>query len=268
MTFLEGMRLRRTRIVQRSQAALPADRREYRLRIAAIAIGIFILAGCDGGQHGIRYRIVGHEQVALPGVRGAPLLVLLHGRSADPGDVVNGHLVTALKRLGRRAPSVVVPDDDGSSYWHDRRSGRWGNYVLRHVIPEALRRLHADPRRVAIGGISMGGFGAIDLARLAPTRFCAVGARSSALWRTGGQTPEGAFDDAEDFARHDVVHLPFRYSGPLWMDVGTDDSFRRTDVAFARAHYARLHVWPGGHDWSYWNAHWDAYLRFVVHSCS
>jgi S-formylglutathione hydrolase FrmB len=204
----------------------------------------------------------------LPGARGAPLLVFLHGRGADPDDVANGHLEEALKRLGPRAPSIVVPDDDGSSYWHDRRTGRWGTYVLHQVIPAALRRTHADPHSVAIGGISMGGFGALDLARLAPTRFCGVGAHSGALWPTGGETPEGAFDNADDFARHDVMHLPFRYRGPLWIDVGNRDPFRSADMEFARTHRASLHVWPGSHEWSYWNAHWSRYLRFYVRSCA
>jgi S-formylglutathione hydrolase FrmB len=215
-----------------------------------------------------RYEVAGHEQLALPGARGAPLLVFLHGRGADPGDVANSHLVAALQRLGRRAPSVVIPDGGGSSYWHDRRTGRWGTYVLHQVIPAALRRTHADARRVAIGGISMGGFGALELARLAPARFCAVGGHSAALWRTGGETPEGAFDDAEDFSRHDVMHLQYAYRGPLWIDVGEGDPFRSADVEFAHTHHARLHVWSGSHEWSYWNSHWDDYLRFYVHSCA
>jgi S-formylglutathione hydrolase FrmB len=49
----------------------------------------------------------------------------------------------------------------------------------------------------------VGGFGAYDLARLNPGRFCAVGGHSPALWRSGGETAPGAVDDAEDFARHD-----------------------------------------------------------------
>jgi hypothetical protein len=27
-----------------------------------------------------------------------------------------------------------------------------------------------------------------------------------------------------------------------------------------------LHVWPGGHDFSYWNAHWSQYLGFYAHA--
>ena len=34
-----------------------------------------------------------------------------------------------------------------------------------------MRRFDADPHRVAIGGFSMGGFGALNLARISPAMF-------------------------------------------------------------------------------------------------
>jgi hypothetical protein len=210
----------------------------------------------------------GHRQLALPGKHGAPLLVLLHGRGSNPEAFLrDGVMQQELRRLGPRAPSVVLPSCSDHCYWHDRGDGAWGRYVLRRVIPAAVRRLHADPRRVAIGGVSMGGFGAIDLARIAPRRFCAVGGHSAALWHTGGETPAGAFDDAADFARHDVFHLPFRYRGPLWLDAGDEDPFLASDRDFARLHCARWHSWPGGHGWSYWGAHLGAYLSFYADAC-
>src|SRR5262249_16511690 len=101
------------------------------------------------------------------------LLVFLHGKGQDQESNLSRQFFTALAALGSRAPDVVFPDGGEDSYWHDRDSGAWGRYVLREVIPQAIKRLHADPRRVAIGGLSMGGFGAYDLARLAPGRFCA-----------------------------------------------------------------------------------------------
>jgi S-formylglutathione hydrolase FrmB len=69
------------------------------------------------------------------------------------------------------------------------------------VIPEVVKRFGADGRRVAIGGISMGGFGAYDIARLNPGRFCAVAGHSPALWRTGGH--DGDYWNAHwpDYAR-------------------------------------------------------------------
>jgi S-formylglutathione hydrolase FrmB len=193
-----------------------------------------------------------------------PLLVFLHGRGMATDALLSDGLFRALAGLGPRAPAIVFVDGGDHSYYHDRRDGPWGSYVLREAIPDALRRLHADPARVAIGGISMGGFGALDLARLDPSRFCAVGGHSAALWRSGGETAAGAFDDAQDFARHDVVNSPFPFRGPVWLDVGSSDPFLAADTAFARAHGLRLHVWPGSHDGSYWASHLRAYLRFYA----
>jgi S-formylglutathione hydrolase FrmB len=142
---------------------------------------------------------------------------------------------------------------------------------LREVIPEAVRRLRADGRRVAIGGISMGGFGAFDIARQAPGRFCAVGGHSAAVWTTAGETAPGAFDDAQDFARHDLVALaraqgrdPWGAATSLWLDGGTEDPFRPGDSALADALGIRLHQWPGGHTGAYWHAHYGNYLRYYA----
>jgi S-formylglutathione hydrolase FrmB len=132
------------------------------------------------------------------------------------------------------------------------------------------RKFGADRRRVAIGGISMGGFGAFDLARLYPDRFCAVGGHSPALWRTGDETAPGAFDDAEDFARHAVIASASAYTRlPVWLDAGDEDPFRPGDDAFAAAlrsagAHATVRTWPGGHTRDYWDSHWAAYLRFYA----
>jgi S-formylglutathione hydrolase FrmB len=79
----------------------------------------------------------------------------------------------------------VFPYGGEDSYWHDRASGEWGEYVMREVIPEAVRRMHADPRRIAIGGLSMGGFGSYDLGLAHPG---ARSARSAATPRRCGET--------------------------------------------------------------------------------
>jgi enterochelin esterase-like enzyme len=204
-----------------------------------------------------------------------PLLVFLHGRGLNPDSFLSPQFYRELARLGDRAPLVVALDGGDHSYWHDRRGGRWGSYVLREALPEAIRRLHADPRRVAIGGISMGGFGAFDLARRAGRgRFCAVGGHSPAFWLRAGDTAPGAFDDAADFARHDVyafVRSHRRPYGdtPLWIDRGSRDPFASADAAVVRAlraNGARLtsHVWPGAHNGAYWRAHTASYLRFYA----
>jgi enterochelin esterase-like enzyme len=125
---------------------------------------------------------------------------------------------------------------------------------------------------VAIGGVSMGGFGAYDIARLHPGRFCAVGGHSPALWVSAGQSAPGAFDDAEDFARHDVIadaraHPEHYARTRVWLDSGDRDPFVPGIRALTTALRAdgipvSTRTWPGEHEGAYWRRHWDAYLRF------
>ena len=147
---------------------------------------------------------------------------------------------------------------------------------MREVIPQVTRLHNTDPSRIAIGGISMGGFGAYDLARLHPDRFCAVGGHSPALWFDGGETAPGAFDDAEDFDRHDVVGTVQGNPGifgdiPIWNDYGRSDPFRLYDEGFVAALRSssadlRARTWPGAHDSAYWDRHWGTYLRFYANA--
>jgi enterochelin esterase-like enzyme len=262
------------------------------LLVAALAVGALVaagelLAGVDARGAQIRHftvhsRLVGRDleqAAAVPaGVSSderRPLLVFLHGRGGKPGDLFSDEFFAGLERLGSRAPIVVQLNGGDHSYWHDRRSGRWGAYSLREAIPQAIRVLHADPHRVAIGGISMGGYGAFDLARRArPGRFCAVGGHSPAFWLAAGQTAPGAFDDAADFSRHDVYafvrsHRRPYGSTPLWIDRGDRDPFAAADaqvVRALRANGARIssHVWPGEHETAYWRAHVARYLSFYA----
>jgi S-formylglutathione hydrolase FrmB len=203
------------------------------------------------------------------GGSGRPLLVFLHGRGGDQNSELTAAMFRALRSAGGQAPDIVFPFGGDHSYWHDRASGAWGSYVLREVIPFALAHLHADPRRIAIGGISMGGFGAYDLARLAPGRFCAVGGHSAALGPAAGETAPGAFDDAADFRRHDVIavarsHRHLYGRARLWLDGGGADPFHAADGQLAGALRIPLHVWPGAHDSAYWDAHWRDYMRFYA----
>ncbi|MEA2427723.1 MAG: hypothetical protein QOF37_1351 [Thermoleophilaceae bacterium] len=256
--------------------------------VAALAAGLVTGSQAGPDQHGatvvgftVHSRLVGRdlrERAVIPAGVGAgerrPLLVWLHGRGGHPGDIFWDSFYGELQRLGPRAPLVVEVDGGDHSYYHDRRSGRWGSYVMREAIPAAVRRLHADPNRIAIGGISMGGFAALDLARLNPGRFCAAGGHSPAIWLRAGDTAPGAFDDAADFARHDL----YRYARtaahpfgglPLWIDRGNRDPFVPGDAALAgvlKQRGANLvsRIWPGAHEGAYWHAHIARYLRFYA----
>jgi S-formylglutathione hydrolase FrmB len=206
------------------------------------------------------------------------LLVLLHGRHdpsplhwfgdiSGPQSMLNNALFAGLARLGDRAPTVVLLNGGGHSYFHNRRDGAWATSLLREAIPQAVRRFRTHGK-IAIGGISMGGYGALHLASLQPNEFCAVGGHSAAVWTSGGASAPGAFDDADDYTRNDIFAAASRLKGvPVWLDNGDRDPFLAADAELARTLHVTQHVWPGGHIGSYWHAHMAQYLRFYESAC-
>jgi S-formylglutathione hydrolase FrmB len=266
-----------------------ARRGSTRLAIALL----LVLSACTGdGNEGSSVRVEsfdirselmgmtlhesGLEPAALPGGVRRPLLVFLHGYGGTPAGLARAiDWDEVLGALGDRAPAVVIVDGGrGRSYYHDRAGAPWGRHILNEVIPQAAERLHADPHRVAIGGISMGGFGALDLGRQHPGRFCAVGGHSPALLRRFEDTRPGAFDDAADFGRHDLFAYatanrdPFP-GVPVWLDVGVGDPYAPTVLAFdtlleAGETDVAFQTGAGGHDDDYWRAHFPEYLEFYA----
>jgi S-formylglutathione hydrolase FrmB len=254
--------------------------------LAALALGA-VACGSSGkpapppkvAQFQLNSKLMGrplYETLVTPsgGGKGRPLLVFLHGYGAAPIDMVTPAFLAGLRRLGDRAPDVILPEGD-TGWWHDDGDGPWGSYVLHEVIPGALRRTSADPNRVAIGGISMGGFGALDLGRLAPRRFCAVGGHSPAVFERGSAGAAYAFGGEADFARHDLLALARHrspYAAPVWIDVGDRDHLRPAATKLAHELQAdgaqvSFHVWPGIHDGRYWDAHFAQYLGFYADAC-
>jgi S-formylglutathione hydrolase FrmB len=207
--------------------------------------------------HGVR-----HELLVVPKHHGDWMLVLLHGYQASPSMFLTKPFYKTLSALGNRAPEVLLLDGGADSYWHNRSYGKWGSMIWKEAIPTGLRRTHA--KRVAIGGISMGGYGAI----LAGSRhhFCAVGAQSPALWTSPGATAPGAFDDAADYYRNDVFER--RTPKPLWIDLGASDPFYNAALAYAHRAGVTAHVRPGGHDSALWDAFTPKFLRFFAHACA
>jgi S-formylglutathione hydrolase FrmB len=261
---------------RRAGAEGPAAVASVALRLLAAAFAALALAGCGSGANEhftVESRLLGRslEQAAIVpsgDTKGRPLLVLLHGRSSSPHSMAKKSFANALDGLGARAPVVVFANGGDHSYYHNRADGAWGSYILEEVIPAAVRKYALDGRRVAIGGFSMGGFGALDLARF--RRFCAVGGHSAAMWRTGGETPEGAFDDAEDFEANDLIEAaaanPRLYGkAKVWIDVGTEDPFRSADEELARRLAGeRFTLWHGEHEISYLEEHADEVMSFYA----
>jgi S-formylglutathione hydrolase FrmB len=266
--------------------------------LAAIAVSELLLDSRTGPSATSGARVIDYEvesdligetlpvKVVVP--RGArdgrrSLLVFLHGRGEDEESYLDEEMFRALARQGGRAPVVAFPQGGAESYWHDRADGgAWGSYVLEELLPALVGRFEIEPERIAIGGISMGGFGAFDIARQEPFRlrsgrlatFCTVGGHSPAIWEQASDAAAGAFDDASDFERHDLISLLGQAGSPLadkpyWLDVGDEDPFREADEALAEAldtggAEGTPYIGEGGHESSYWNSNWRRYMDFYA----
>ncbi|MCA1670772.1 MAG: esterase family protein, partial [Actinobacteria bacterium] len=115
-----------------------------------------------------------------------PVLYLLHGfgeaydtwsRTTDPRAIggMGGDVATAT---GDLQALVVMPEGADAWYtdwWNEGRRGdpQWGRWLTEEVVPavDARFRTKAGRRNRAVGGFSMGGFGALHLAARRPDLF-------------------------------------------------------------------------------------------------
>src|SRR5207344_874895 len=137
-----------------------------------------------------RRRTVGYTIAFPPGHRrGAelPLVVMMHGYGGNHADALAGMSAAqavALKPGGRPLPPMaLVTVDGGGGYWNPHPGDDPMAMVVHELIPRCQRLgLGRPPRRVAVMGISMGGYGALLLAERYPAVFTAVAAVSPAVW--------------------------------------------------------------------------------------
>ena len=203
------------------------------------------------------------------------LLILLHG-------VYGSHWVWSMKggvhRTAQRmvdsheiAPLVIaMPNDgliaDGSGYLN------WphGGDVVRWILDEvpAIARVAAPnlspTAKIAIAGLSMGGYAALRLGANFPERFCAVSAHSAFM----DIAEIGAFTDEPltnylNIAPREELSVAYWLGKhrdrlpPIRFDCGLDDDLLTSNRQLHQflsgqgiAHqYAEF---PGGHEWCYW----------------
>lgn len=209
-----------------------------------------------------------------------PLLVMLHGLDGDHTDWVNkGHLDQAADALilaGEIKPLIILmPDGDNSFYVN----GTYGEYET-YVVDELIGAVDAEfPTAAArdsrfIGGLSMGGYGALYLGLRHPDLFSAIGAHSPAILRPDQGPPWLYGPDQTLFKERDIISLIARDGWPadmrLWVDIGTSDSLMRGvynlfgELLSETIAVFEGHVWPGVHDWDYWSRRAPDYLRFYM----
>src|SRR5258708_4453210 len=115
-----------------------------------------------------------------------------HGATGNHQEWLHtGYLRETLDAMiadGRVEPMVAVMPEAGNSWYVDSKSvngpGDYETAIAEDLVAEIDKTLRTKPGRWArgIGGLSMGGFGALRLAFREPFRYGAVASFSGAFW--------------------------------------------------------------------------------------
>lgn len=205
-----------------------------------------------------------------------PVLYMLHGLGGS--HTIEWQAYGLLERADQLAeagtiqPMIIVLPEGESSYWVDHAdgTGAWGAYVAQDLVAtiDASARTIAKPCARAIGGNSMGGHGAMQLALTYPKVFGIVGAHSPTLRQYEARLPY--FGDPTYFAEHDPKTLfATRWAAAQrlrwFIDIGDRDPWLPA-VEDLHAEMQRLQiphdleVMPGPHQNEYWIGNIDRYL--------
>lgn len=225
-----------------------------------------------------------HYLVYLPAgyttsTRRYPSLYMLHGVAGDSREWPDIGIPDAADRLieaGEIEPLVIVfPYADASYYVNNATGGRrWQDYLVQDVLAsvDGTYRTIPRPGSRAIGGLSMGGDGALQLAMRFPNLFGVAGAHSpSTRLLFELNVPTDVYGNEAYFRAHNPFWLAQQEPGAtqveIWIDVGDEDPWRWNADAIHSALEARgivheFRLQPGIHDAEYWTANTEEYLRF------
>lgn len=212
---------------------------------------------------------------------GWPCFYLLHGLSDD-------HTIwlrrTRIEHYALRYKlAIVMPQGFRGFYATNHDGPDYQSYIVNDVIGFAERsfRLHANRSARCIGGLSMGGYGAMRTALSRPDLFVSANSHSGALLypiekpdksplmmsehrRIFGPNPAGTDNDLNTLAAR-LARLTDRPK--LLIDCGTQDflleqnrAFHATLDALKIEHTYR--EFPGDHNWDFWDTHIRDALEF------
>jgi S-formylglutathione hydrolase FrmB len=207
---------------------------------------------------------------------------LLHGLSDD-------HTIwqrrTSIERYTQELPLIVVMPDSGRGFYCDAQEGMaWETAIVRDLVGyiDTLFQTRASREGRCIGGLSMGGYGAVKLALKYPNLFSSAVSHSGALTfghnpltgddafaaefrRVVGANPAGGANDPFALAKR----LAPAERPAIRIDCGTEDFLLDSNRSFhaylEEIGYAHEYEeFPGAHTWAYWDIHVQEAISFHV----
>jgi len=205
--------------------------------------------------------------VILPevGVGPYPVLIQLHGLGDDHQSWI--HRSNLVRHVADLGIAVVLPNGGTGAYLNWRHAGRLGrqNYedlIVTDITAHVKRHFNVTAGPWAIGGLSMGGWGAMYYGLKYPGRFASIWSHSSKFDWKASQLDLSMLANPGDV---DLFALAGKIATAgqkpvISFDCGVDDELIEENRAL-HAHLERIGLdhhyaeHAGGHTWDYWDLH-------------
>ena len=239
--------------------------------------------------HSPSLRMATHAFVVLPEYPAQPqnTLILLHGLS---GACDTWNRRTSIERYAQKHNLAVIMPEVQRSWYTDMVYGLPYFTFITDELPRLAAntlRVPVDPAHLYVGGLSMGGYGALKCALTYPERYagcislsarCSVQNKLKLIENDPGQIREWQAILGEDLTvkpENDLYALLARIQKPaasprFYVACGTEDFLFGHHKKFVPA--LEKNGWdvtheetPGfGHEWAYWDAQLAAFLPFAL----
>ena len=218
-----------------------------------------------------------------------PALYLLHGSGGNLYQWVNQGRIQqtadALIMGGDIPPTVIVMPDAGTSWFVDRKE-KMETAVITELIPDVEKSFRVLTSREGrlVGGLSMGGYGAMRFALKYPEMFAAAVLLSPAIYNpeppaNSSARSAGVFGaPAYDASIWKSLNYPALWEGylakkkpvPMYINSGDDDDFftefeavQFYELLRKNNQPAELRIVNGAHAWPVWESTIGDALKYI-----
>lgn len=242
-------------------------------------------------KRSVRYCVLLPSGFDAEKTRHFPIVYYLHGLGSDEQWLLNNggwDMIEQLRDQKKIGEFVIAIPDGGRTFYVNSHDGKepYEDFFLKEFVPFIEKRYRAGGARAAraIGGVSMGGYGALRFAFKYPQMFAAVAVHSAALFEDLPQDATVMFGrnfhafgnplDSAYWKQNTPLALARSAGGlaslKIYFDCGLQDDYgfdagarQLHEILEKRKITHEFHLYPGGHTWQYMAEHFEASLAFL-----